>query len=354
MAVRVRKEADVMRVMRIAAVAAAFAMAGCGGGSSAPKPQPADVGPIKIGLLLDSLENERWHHDRDLFVARVEELKAKVEVRDGAGDHAKQLEAARQLLEAGVKALVVVPHDLDKAKEIVALAAERKVPVISYDRLIRDADVALYVSFDNVKVGRMQAEALLAAAPRGNYLLLGGSPTDNNAKLVREGQMEVLKPAIASGAVKIVGEPFVLNWDTALAKQETAAALKKTRAIVAVVASNDATATGAADALATAKLSGKVALSGQDADLAACQRIVAGTQTMTVYKPLRTLARMAAGSAVTLAKGEAVDSLVKVNNGLKEIPARLLEPIAVDKSNIDVTVIGDGYQQKDAVYKPKA
>jgi D-xylose transport system substrate-binding protein len=154
--------------------------------------------------------------------------------------------------------------------------------------------------------------------------------------------------------VKIVGEPFVLNWDTALARQETAAALKKTRAIVAVVASNDATATGAADALATAKLSGKVALSGQDADLAACQRIVAGTQTMTVYKPLRTLARMAAGSAVTLAKGEAVDSLVKVNNGLKEIPARLLEPIAVDKSNIDVTVIGDGYQKKDAVYKPKA
>ena len=343
-----------MRLMRIVAVAAAFAVAGCGGGdSTAPKPQAAEVGPIKIGLLLDSLENERWRHDRDLFVARVEELHAKVEVRDGGGDHAKQLEGARQLLDAGVKALVVVPHDLDKAKEIVALAAEKKVPVISYDRLIRDADVALYVSFDNVKVGRMQAEALLAAAPRGNYLLLGGSPTDNNAKLVREGQMEVLKPAIASGAVKIVGEPFVLNWDTALAKQETAAALKKTRAIVAVVASNDATATGAADALAAAKLSGKVALSGQDADLAACQRIVAGTQTMTVYKPLRSLARMAAGSAVTLARGEPVDSLVKVNNGLKEIPSRLLEPIAVDKSNIDVTVISDGYQQKDAVYQPK-
>ena len=116
------------------------------------------------------------------------------------------------------------------------------------------------------------------------------------------------------------------------------------------MASNDATATGAAEALATAKLSGKVALSGQDADLAACQRIVAGTQTMTVYKPLKALARMAAGSAVTLARGEAVDSLVKVNNGLKDVPARLLEPIAVDKSNIDATVISDGYQKKDEVY----
>ena len=341
-----------MRVMQIVAVAAALATAGCGGGEPVPKPA-ADTGRVRIGLLLDSLENERWQHDRDLFVARVEELHAKVDVRDGAGDHAKQVEAARQLLDAGVKALVVVPHDLEKAKEIVALAAERKVPVISYDRLIRDADVALYVSFDNVKVGRMQAEALLAAAPRGNYVLLGGAPTDNNAKLVRDGQLEVLKPAIASGAVKIIAQPFVLNWDTALAKQQMAAALKKTKSIVAVVASNDATATGAADALADAKLSGKVALSGQDADLVACQRIVAGTQTMTVYKPLRSLARMAAGSAVTLAKGEAVDSLMKVNNGFKDVPSRLLEPIAVDKTNIDVTVISDGYQTKDAVYQTK-
>lgn len=337
--------------MRLMILAAVLAMAGCGGGGSAPKPQAADVGPLKVGLLLDSLENERWQHDRDLFVARVEELRAKVEVRDGGGDHARQVDAARQLLDAGVKVLVVVPHDLEKAGEIVALAAARKVPVISYDRLIRDADVALYVSFDNVKVGRMQAEALLAAAPRGNYVLLGGSPTDNNAKLVRDGQLEVLKPAIASGAVKVIAEPFVLNWDTALARQEVTAALKKTRNIVAIVASNDATATGAAEALASAKLSGKVALSGQDADLAACRRIVSGTQTMTVYKPLRSLARMAAGSAVTLAKGEAVDSLVKVNNGLKDIPARLLEPIAVDKGNIDVTVISDGFQQKDAVYQ---
>jgi D-xylose transport system substrate-binding protein len=287
-------------------------------------------------------------------VARVEELHAKVEVRTGDGDHAKQVAGAKELLDAGVKALVVVPHDLDKAKEIVAEAAARNVPVISYDRLIRDADVAIYVSFDNVKVGRMQAAALLAAAPRGNYVLLGGAPTDNNAKLVREGQLEVLKPAIASGAIRVVAEPWVDNWSIEAAKTEMTAALKKTRNPAAVVASNDAIATGAAEALAAAKLLGKVALSGQDADLAACQRIVAGTQTMTVYKPIKALARMAAGTAVSLAKGEAADSLVKVNNGLKEVPARLIAPISVDKNNIDVTVISDGYQQRDAVYQGKA
>lgn len=342
-----------MRVMQVAMVAAAVAMAGCGG-SSAPRPNPADAGPLRIGLLLDSLETERWTHDRDLFVARVEELHAKVDVRTGDGDHAKQVAAARELLDAGVKVLVVVPHDLDRAKEIVAEAAARKVPVISYDRLIRDADVAIYVSFDNVKVGRMQADALLAAAPRGNYVLLGGAPTDNNAKLVREGQLEVLKPAIASGAVRVVADPWVDDWATAAAKEQMAAALKKTRNPAAVVASNDAIATGAAEALAAAKLLGKVALSGQDADLAACQRIVAGTQTMTVYKPIKALARMAAGTAVSLAKGEAADSLVKINNGFRDVPARLIEPIAVDKNNIDVTVISDGYQQREAVYQGKA
>jgi D-xylose transport system substrate-binding protein len=338
--------------MRMMAVVVALFGIACGGGSS-PAPKPAaDTGPLKVGLLLDQLETERWARDRELFVARVEELFARVEVRTGEGDHAKQVAAAKELLDAGVKALVVVPHDLEKAKEIVALAAEKKVPVISYDRLIRDADVALYVSFDNVKVGRMQAEAILAAAPRGNYVLLGGAPTDNNAKLVREGQLEILKPAISSGAVKVIAEPFIENWDAALAKDAMNAALKKTKNIAAVVASNDATATGAAEALAAAKLSGRVALSGQDADLAACQRIVAGTQTMTVYKPLRSLARMAAGEAVKLAKGEAVESLVKVNNGMKDVPSRLLVPIAVNKSNIDVTVISDGYQKKEQVYQP--
>ena len=342
-----------MRSLRWLATAAAVLAMACGG-DSAPRPKPADAGPLVVGLLLDTLETERWQRDRDLFVARAEELFAKVEVRTGGGTHETQLAAARELLDAGVKSLVVVPHDLEKAKEIVAEAATRKVPVISYDRLIRDADVALYVSFDNVKVGRMQAEALLAAAPRGNYVLLGGSPTDNNAKLVREGQLEVLKPAISSGAVRVVADPWVQNWDAQLAREETAAALKKARTIAAVVASNDATATGAAEALQSAKLLGKVALSGQDADLVACQRIVSGTQTMTVYKPLKALARMAAGSAVSMAKGEAVDSLVKVNNGLKDVPARLLEPIAVDKGNIDVTVISDGYQTRDAVYRSAA
>jgi D-xylose transport system substrate-binding protein len=327
-------------------------LAACGGGGSSA-PQRPEAGGLRIGLLLDELRQERWQRDRDLFVSRVEELGGKVDARAGEGNPESQLTAAKALLDSGVKVLVVVPNDLEKAGDIVAAATEKHVPVISYDRLIRNADVALYVSFDNVKVGRMQAEAILSRAPRGNYVLLGGSPNDNNAHLVRDGQMEVLKPAVASGAVKIIAEPWVEGWDTAAAARHLEGVLKKTKNIAAVVASNDSTAKGAVEALAAVKLAGKVPVSGQDAEIEACQRIVSGTQTMTVYKPLKPLARMAAGAAVSLARGQPIDSLVKVNNGKKEVPARLLDPISVDKTNIDVTVISDGYHTKEEVYGGK-
>jgi D-xylose transport system substrate-binding protein len=346
---------DKEEFMRTRALTGALAglciLAACGGGTTPAR--RADTGVAQIGLLLDDLRQERWQRDRDLFVSRIEELKGKVAVRTGEGNPDTQLKAANELLDAGVKVLVVVPNDLEKAVTIVDAAAAKKVPVISYDRLIRNADVELYVSFDNVKVGRMQAEALLTRAPRGNYVLLGGDQGDNNAHLVRDGHMEVLKPEIAKGAVKIVAEPWIERWDEAIAKEQMASILKKTKNVAAVVASNDSIAKGAIDALTEAKLAGKVPVSGQDAELGACQRIVAGTQTMTVYKPLKTLARMAAGSAMSLANGQPIDSLVKMNNGKKDVSARLLDPISVDKSNLDVTVISDGYHTQAEVYGSK-
>jgi D-xylose transport system substrate-binding protein len=348
----VEKE-EFMRTLALTGALAGFCiLAGCGGGGTTP-PRGADTGAAQIGLLLDDLRQERWQRDRDLFVSRAEELRSKVAVKTGEGNPDTQLKAANELLDAGVKVLVVVPNDLEKAVAIVDAAAAKKVPVISYDRLIRNADVEMYVSFDNVKVGRMQAEALFSRAPRGNYVLLGGAQTDNNARLLRDGQMEVLKPAVASGAVKIVAEPWIDGWDEAAAKTAMAGILKKTKNIAAVVASNDSIAKGAIEALADAKLAGKVPVSGQDAEIGACQRIVAGTQTMTVYKPLKTLARMAAGDAVKLANGQPAGSLATMNNGKKDVPARLLDPISVDKSNIDVTVISDGYHTRDEVYGSK-
>ncbi len=331
----------------VGVVLAALLAAACGG--SPPEGHAADR--TMVGLVFDTLREERWERDRDLFVARARELGVEVAVRAADGDAERQHALAGELLADGVDVLVIVPTDLDRAGEIVRAAASHGVPVVSYDRLIRNADVALYVSFDNVKVGRLQAEALLEAQPSGRYVLLGGSPTDNNARLVREGQLAVLQPAIDAGRVRIVADRWVQGWDPDRAAQTVGEVLRRTRDVQAIVASNDSTASGAVAALTAARLAGRVAVSGQDADLDACQRIIDGTQTMTVYKPLRPLARMAAGAAVNLARGESVDSLVKVNNGLKDVPARLLDPIAVDRTNIDVTVIADGYHPREAVYE---
>jgi D-xylose transport system substrate-binding protein len=308
--------------------------------------------PVRVGLLLDSLQEERWQRDRDLFVERVRELDAEVIVREANRDPALQEQQARELLDQDVKALVVVPSHTERAAAIVKMAAERQVPVISYDRLILGADVALYVSFDNVKVGRMQAEYLLNQAPKGNYVLIGGSPADHNAKLLRQGQLEMLKPAIAAGSVRIVADPWAENWAADEARELTAEALKTARnSVAAVVASNDHTAGGVIEALRAQNLAGKVPVSGQDADLEAIRRILAGTQAMTVYKPIRPLARMAAGAAVNMAKGQTEDGLVVINNGFKDVPARLLEPISVDRAAVDRTVVADGFHKREEVYR---
>src|SRR3954467_1557904 len=319
---------------------------GCGG-----SPRKPAVQKLTVAFLLDSLTEERWQRDRDLFTERAKELGADVIVKAANGDAAVQERQAREALNGGAKVLVIVPVDTQKAAAIVAAADEKKVPVISYDRLIENANIALYVSFDNVKVGRMQAEYLLNQAPKGNYVLIGGSPTDNNAKLLRQGQMEMLKPAIAAGSVKVVFEGWAENWSEESAKALTEEALKKSHNnLAAIVPSNDRTAAGAVEALAEHKLAGKVFVSGQDAELGAMKRILAGTQSMTVYKPLRPLARMAAGAAMNIAQGQTEEGVVTVNNGKKDVAARLLEPISVDKETMDRTVIADGYHKRAEVY----
>jgi D-xylose transport system substrate-binding protein len=304
-------------------------------------------------MLMDDIQPERWQRDRDLFVARAKELRAEVLVRVAKGDQALQLQQAEELLKEGVKVLVVIPHDTEQAAAVVEAAKRQNVPVISYDRLIRNADVDLYVSFDNVKVGEMQARYLLDRAPRGNYLLIGGAPTDYNAKLLRQGQMKVLTPAIRRRDVRIVGDPWTKDWLASEAQAHTEAALKRARnTLVAVVASNDATAGGVVQALEQQGLAGKVLVSGQDAELLAMRRLVAGTQVMTVYKPLTPLARTAARAAVDFADGDKVDGTSTVDNGRKAVPAMLLDPISVDKDNLEATVIADRFQKREDVFGP--
>jgi len=346
-----------MKRIRLLALTAAGLFAAFAGACVQGPPEKGDgnkprSGQIRIGLSMDTLKEERWQHDRDLIVARAKELGAEVLVQAANGDDKVQTQQAENLLTQGIDVLIVIPHNAEVSASIVDSAKRQNVAVISYDRLIRNSEPDLYISFDNEKVGQLQAKYLLDRAPKGNYVLIGGAPTDNNATMFRKGQMDILKPAIDRGDIKVVADQWARDWLASEALRHTENALTQANNnVAAIVVSNDGTAGGAVQALEEQKLAGKVLVSGQDADLAALQRIVAGTQSMTVYKPVAQLARRAAEAAVALARHEKVETTTAINNGKIDVPSILLEPVVVDKSNIVDTVVKDGYQKMEDIYK---
>jgi D-xylose transport system substrate-binding protein len=313
---------------------------------------PVPATPIKIGYLMDSLKVERWQTDLDTFQKRAKELGAEVLVETAESDDELQLRQSEKLMDAGAKVLVLVAHDGGKAARIVAAANSRHVPVLCYERLVLNSDVDLFVGTNAEVIGELQASTLARLAPKGNYVLIGGSPADYNAKILRDGQLRVLKPLLENGNIKIVGDGWAKDWDPADAYSLMSQAIDSTKGdITAVVASNDGTAGGAVQALQDHKLAGKVLISGQDADLAAIIRILDGTQTMTVYKPLAQQAKAAAEAAVNLGSGAPVKNSVSISNGQKTVQALLLTPVVVTKENVKQTVIKDGFQNLETIQK---
>nr|WP_281914515.1 D-xylose ABC transporter substrate-binding protein [Massilia varians] len=326
----------------IKAVGLAFAILFSGGVGVAH----ADATNPKIGFSIDDLRLERWARDRDYFTAAAQKLGAKVYVQSADASEQRQIAQIENLISRGVDVLVIVPYNATVLNNAIREAKKAKIKVVSYDRLILNADVDAYVSFDNKAVGELQAQSLVNLKPKGNYYLLGGAPTDNNAKILREGQMKVLQPLVDKGDVKIVGKQWVKDWSAseAMAIVENALTASGNK-IDAVVASNDGTAGGAIQALAAQKLAGKVLVSGQDADLAAVRRVIAGTQTMTVYKPLRALASNAASVAVQLVRNQKPAYNAQMHNGVKNVDSLLLKPVLLNKSNVDLLVKDGFYSQ---------
>jgi len=308
-------------------------------------------GPVRIGFSMDTLKEERWQRDKALVEQRCKEVGAECEVLVADGNDATQINQAESFLTKGVDVMIVAPHNGQIAASIVEAAHRQNVPVISYDRLIRNSDVDLYVSHQVVKIGQMQAQYALDHAPKGNYVLIGGSQTDNNALLLIDGQMQILQPAIDQGQIKIVAKQFAREWLASEALRITEDALtKNNNNIQAIVASNDGTAGGAISALPP-DLVGKIVVTGQDAALDAVQRVVEGKQSMTIYKPIQPLAFAAVDAAIKLARGERVEAKDKLNNGKIDVPSLLFEPIVLDKNNVMQTVIKDGYHKLEDVYK---
>ena len=308
-----------------------------------------------IGLSMDTLKEERWQGDRDLFVTRARKLGADVLVQSANSDDTRQISDVQALISRRVDVLVIVPHNGGAMAKAVNMAHDAGIPVLAYDRLITDCDLDLYMTFDNEKVGELQAQFLVDHLPKDRkkkIVRIYGAKTDNNALLYKRGQDKVLAPLIDRGEIEVVHEDWTQDWKPENAKKIASAAITKAGAnFDAILASNDGTAGGAIQALSEEGLAGKVLVTGQDAELSACQRIVNGTQAMTIYKPLSQLAKQSAEAATKMARSKPVFALGKINNGKIEVPSILLDVVVVTKENMMDTVVKDGFHKAAEVYR---
>lgn len=304
---------------------------------------------IQIGMSFDSFVIERWQRDRDVFVSTAKELGAEVNVQNANGDLAEQKKQIDYFIEKDMDVIVIICVDSDGLRTSVNKAKEKGIKVIAYDRLIKDSDVDLYISFDNTRVGEMMAEALIdQGLAEGSVLMLGGSTADNNVSLV-EGKF---RRTMQENKVTILDSFHADGWLAELAAEYIYEHMDTVFKADAIMCGNDDIASRVVPALAERRLAGKVLVTGQDADLEACQRIVEGTQLMTVYKPVEKLAQRAAECAVALAQGQKItgEDVTMLDNGNFLVPYVGLEPISVTKENINDVIINSGFHLKEDVY----
>ncbi len=301
----------------------------------------------KVGFLMDVSDTGRWLKDKELFTKDVEEMGGDVIFRASEGDAEKQYALAKEILANDVRVLVIIPTDMNAAASIVKLAHQRDVPVVSYDRIIKNCMLDFYISFDNVQVGELQAKYLTTVCPKGKYAILGGAVTDNNSFLLRLGQLNVIQPLTERGDIDVVYDQYVDFWSPEEGYRLMKECLQKHPKIDAVLAANDQLAEGALKAIKEAGLKPIPYISGQDADDAACRRIIAGTQAMTVYKPIEAIALKTAEIVMQMIHEERIPkTYLSVNNGKRQVPAILLPAMEVNKKTIDLTVVADGYFQE--------
>lgn len=306
---------------------------------------------IRIGFSMDTLKEERWQRDRDIFVAKAKELNAEVIVQNANNDSDEQMQQAKYLLQQDIDVLVIIPHDADKASAIVQMAKKSGVKVISYDRLVRKANVDMYISFDNIKVGETMAQYLINKVPGGNFIIINGANTDYNSHMYNQGYKNILKSYTEDGSIRVLSEIWTEDWMPEEAFKCVENNLQSGKKIDGIIAANDSLAGAAIEALSEKRLSGIVKVVGDDADLAGCQRVVEGTQLMTVYKPIQNMAQTAADIAVRMAKGEDVKANSSISDGKYTVPYYMIKPIPVTSQNMMETVIKDGFHRIEDVYR---
>lgn len=310
-----------------------------------------EVKKIVIGFSIDTLAIERWRRDCDIFLNTVKEMGAEVIVQNAGNSVEEQIRQIQYLVNRKVDAIVIVAKKNDSLTETIKLARSKNIPVIAYDRLINDADINLYLTIDSERVGELMAKELLRLAPHGTWYCIYGPSEDYNMTLINRG----VKSALRGTPVNIGYVYYTDGWNYDLSYKEMAKLLKNGSIPDAVISGNDAVANSVIQAISEICPDKKIAVSGQDADIAGCQNIVLGRQAVTVYKPITLLAEKAAYCAVELAKGKNASELTSneqtINNGFGEIPVIWLSPTAVTKSNIDDVVIKSGFHTHGEIYR---
>ena len=305
---------------------------------------------IKIGFLMESINSARWVQDKTHFENRINKLGGKVLFKESNGDESLQFKQATELINSGINVLVIIPANVNSAASIVREAHKNKVKVISYDRLIKNAELDYFVGFDSYQIGRLQAEYAVKNIPKGNFVIIGGDRTDITAVQTKNGQMDILNPLIESGDIKILYSVYINDWSPQNAKFKFSRAYNLCCENVDVILSaNDGMVAGITEYIEENKIKMPI-ITGLDADLEACKRIIKDKQSMTIYTPISKLATTAAELAIKIANGKKFDYNFKYqDNGRTSVPSIILDAIIVDKNNIESTIIKDGIYTKEEI-----
>jgi D-xylose transport system substrate-binding protein len=300
-----------------------------------------------IGLSFDSFVIERWTRDRDVFVSTANELGAEVNVQSAGGNVETQISQIKYFMEINVDAIVIITADAVALKDVLKEAVGKGIPVICYDRLVREAGADLYISFDNEAVGKQMANAICDNVPEGGTIVeIMGPESDYNVAQVMNGFDAVCKEHKMNISLTYNCD----NWKPELAYEFVNDNFDVVSKADAIMCGNDALAGEAIHALAERGFAGKIFVTGQDGDLEACQRLVEGTQLITVYKPVEKLARLAAECAVKLATGKNLGETEMFFDGSQDIPYIAIEPSAVTRENLDAVIIDSGFHLREEVY----
>lgn len=333
-----------------AAATLAVSTAGCSSIKEEAQSEKTDENKaLQIGMSFDTFVLERWIRDRDIFVSTASELGAEVNVQNANGDADEQASQIEYLIDKGMDVLVIIAVDgtSPALESAINRAHSKGIKVLAYDRIIQNADVDLYASFDNEEVGTLMAESVLSQIPGdGKIAVLYGSPADYNVVLVEQG----IKKALEGTDTQLVYENYADNWKAEYAYDQMNECIDTVGSVDAVICGNDGLAAMAFKSLSEHRMADDVCLVGQDADIDACQRIVEGNQYMTVYKSIDQLAKQSAQYAVMLAKGEEPDLKETFYDGSFEVPYLKLEPVAVTAENMDKEIISSRFHLKNEVY----